>query len=80
MAEWLTQLQVTHLVMETTGVYGKPVWNVLEGRFDLMLVNPQHVKALSGKKCDRRDASHLAELLQHGLIQGSFIPHSKRGN
>jgi len=62
MAEWLTQLQVTHLVMEATGVYWKPVWNVLEGRFDLMLVNPQHIKALTGKKCDRRDASHLAEL------------------
>ena len=74
MAEWLTELEVTHVVMEATGVYWKPVWNVLEGRFDLMLVNPEHIKALSGKKCDRRDASHLADLLQHGLLQGSFIP------
>jgi transposase len=63
--------------MEATGVYWKPVWNVLEGRFDLMLVNPQHIKALTGKKCDRRDASHLAELLQHGLLQGSFIPSAE---
>ena len=42
--------------------------------FDLMLVNPEHIQALAGKKCDRRHASHLADLLQHGLLQGSFIP------
>jgi transposase len=63
--------------MEATGVYWKPVWNVLEGRFGLMLVNPQHIKALSGKKYDRRDAAHLADLLQHGLLQGSFIPSAE---
>src|SRR5215472_14834972 len=77
MAEWLAEQQVTHVVMEATGVYWKPVWNVLEGRFELMLVNPEHIKALSGKKCDRRDASHLADLLQHGLLQGSFIPSAE---
>ena len=74
LAEWLEEFGVTHVVMEATGVYWKPVWNVLEGRFDLMLVNPEHIKALSGKKYDRRDASHLADLLQHGLLQGSYIP------
>jgi transposase len=74
MANWLAEHQVTHVAMEATGVYWKPVWNILEGRFDLMLVNPEHIKALAGKKCDRRDASHLADLLQHGLLQGSFIP------
>src|SRR5262249_49331835 len=74
MAAWLAEHKVTHVVMEATGVYWKPVWNVLEGRFDLMLVNPQHIKALTGKKCDRRDASPFTELLQHGLLQGSFIP------
>jgi transposase len=74
MADWLEEQQVSHVVMEATGVYWKPVWNVLEGRFDLMLVNPEQIKALTGKKCDRRDASHLADLLQHGLLQGSFIP------
>jgi transposase len=50
------------------------VWNVLEGRFELLLANPQHIKAMSGKKFDRGDAAHLAELLQFGLLQGSFIP------
>jgi transposase len=74
MAEWLAEHHVSHVVMEATGVYWKPVWNVLEGSFDLMLVNPQHIKALTGKKCDRRDAYHLADLLQHVLLQGSFIP------
>jgi transposase len=77
MAAWLSEHQVTHVVREATGVYWKPVWNVLEGCFDLMLVNPQHIKALSGKKYDRRDASHLADLLQHGLLQGSFIPSAE---
>jgi transposase len=74
LAEWLEEHQVTHVAMEATGVYWKPVWNVLEGRFDLLLANPQHIKALSGKKFDRRDASHITDLLQHGLLQGSFIP------
>src|SRR5262249_25496705 len=74
LVSWLAQHNVTHVAMEATGVYWKPVWNVLEGHFDLMLVNPQHIKALTGRKCDRRDASHLTDLLQHGLIQGSFIP------
>jgi transposase len=74
LAEWLEQHQVTNVAMEATGVYWKPVWNVLEGRFALLLVNPQHIKALSGKKFDRGDASHLADLLQHGLLQGSFVP------
>jgi len=74
LASWLEEQNVTHVVMEATGVYWRPVWNVLEGRFELMLVNPQHVKALSGKKYDRGDAAHLAELHQHGLLRGSYIP------
>lgn len=74
LAEWLEQQQVTNVVMEATGGYWKPVWNVLEGRFDLMLVNPRHVKALSGNKHDRGDAAHLADLLQHGLLHGSYVP------
>lgn len=74
LAAWLEEQQVTNVVMEATGVYWKPVWNVLEGGFELMLVNPQHVKALSGKKFDRGDAARLAELLQHGLLHGSYIP------
>lgn len=74
LAAWMEEQGVTHVVMEATGVYWKPVWNVLEGRFELLLVNPQSIKALSGKKCDRRDAAHLADLMQHGLLQGSFVP------
>jgi transposase len=72
--EWLARHGVTQVAMEATGVYWKPVWNVLEGHFGLLLVNPQQVKALSGKKTDRRDAEHLGDLLQYGLLQGSFVP------
>jgi transposase len=64
MAEWMEQNGVTHVAMEATGVYWKPVWNVLEGRFDLLLANPEQVKALRGKKWDKGDASRIAEFLQ----------------
>jgi transposase len=74
LSDWLRECGVTNVVMESTGVYWKPVWHVLEGQFELMLVNPQHVKSIPGKKTDRRDSSRLAELLQHGLLQGSFVP------
>jgi transposase len=74
MAEWMEQNGVTHVAMEATGVYWKPVWNVLEGRFDLLLANPEQVKALRGKKWDKRDASRIAEFLQHDLLGGSYIP------
>ena len=74
LADWLEQHGVTQVAMEATGVYWKPVWNVLEGRLSLLLVNPEQVKALRGRKCDRRDASRIAEFLQHGLLQGSYIP------
>jgi len=60
--------------MESTGVYGKPVGHVLEGQFELLLVNAQHVKAIAGRKTDRGDAAWLAELLQHGLVKSSFVP------
>ncbi len=74
LADWLRECGVTHVVMESTGVYWKPVWHILEGQFELMLVNAQHVKSIPGKKTDRRDSARLAELLQHGLLQGSFVP------
>jgi transposase len=74
LSDWLRNCGVTHVVMESTGVYWKPVWHILEGQFELMLVNAQHVKSIPGKKTDRRDSSRLAELLQHGLLQGSFVP------
>jgi len=76
LAAWLTEAGVTHIVLEATGVYWKPVYNVLEGeaRWRVLVVNPEHVKAISGRKTDRADAQRLAFLLRHDLVQGSFIP------
>jgi len=74
LAEWLAGFGVTHVAMESTGVYWKPVWNVLEGRCELLLINAQHFKAVPGRKTDMKDCEWLADLLQHGLIRGSFVP------
>jgi transposase len=74
LADWLRQCGVSHVAMESTGVYWKPVWHILESHFELLLVNAQHVKAIPGRKTDRRDCEWLAELLQHGLVKGSFVP------
>jgi transposase len=75
MADWFTTEGVTEIAMEATGSYGKPVWYVLEERsFELKLVNAQHVKILPGRKSDVLDAEWLAELLEHGLLRGSFVP------
>ena len=75
LAGWLAAEGVTHVVMEATGQYWKPVWYVLEDRgFELLLVNARHVKILPGRKTDVRDAAWLAELLEHGLLRGSFVP------
>src|SRR3990172_8681763 len=75
LADWLTHEQVSQVVMEATGQYWKPVWYVLEERgFELMLVNARHVKILPGRKTDVADAAWLAELLQHGLLRGGFVP------
>ena len=74
LAAWMTEHQVTHAAMESTGVYWKPVWHVLERDFQLILANAQHVKAVPGRKSDMSDAEWLAELLAHGLIRGSFVP------
>jgi transposase len=72
--DWLLAAECTHVAMESTGVYWKPVYNVLEGAFMLVLANAQHIKALPGRKTDVGDAEWIADLLQHGLIHGSFIP------
>lgn len=72
--DWLTASQVTHVVMEATGVYWKPVWHVLEEGFELVLANAKHVKNVPGRKTDVKDAEWLAELLAHGLVRGSFVP------
>ena len=74
LADWLKEHQVTHVAMESTGVYWKPVYNILEDEFTVMVVNAAHIKAVPGRKTDVKDAEWLAELLQHGLLQASFIP------
>jgi transposase len=72
---WLRELGVTYVAMESTGVYWKPVYNVLEGDFEqILLVNAQHVKAVPGRKTDMKDSEWLADLLRHGLLRGSFVP------
>jgi transposase len=74
MARWLKEEGVTHVAMEATGVYWRPVWAVLEDQFQQMLVNPQHMKAVPGRKTDTKDCEWIADLLQHGLLKGSFVP------
>jgi transposase len=75
LADWLQAEGVTQVVMEATGQYWKPIWYVLEARgFALLLVNARHVKILPGRKTDVADAAWLAELLEHGLLRGSFVP------
>lgn len=71
---WLTEHHVTHVAMESTGIYWRPVYHVLEGAFELLLVNAQHVKAVPGRKTDVKDCEWLAQLLEHGLLRGSFVP------
>src|SRR4030095_15943900 len=70
LADWLRGYQVTHVAMEATGVYWKPVWHILEGQFELLLANPTQVQALRGRKTDLKDGERIADFLQHGLLQG----------
>ena len=72
--DWLEEHECTHGVMESTGVYWKPVWHVLEGAVELILANAAHVKNLPGRKTDVNDAQWLADLLAHGLVAASFVP------
>ena len=74
LAAWLAAARCPIAAMESTGVYWQPIWNVLEGRLELLLVNARHVKAVPGRKTDVRDAEWLAELLRHGLLRPSFVP------
>jgi transposase len=74
LADWLRAGRVKQVAMESTGVYWKPVFNILESEFSVMVVNAQHIKHVPGRKTDINDAQWIAELLQHGLITGSFIP------
>src|SRR2546427_12921614 len=74
LADWLTSAGCTHVAMESTGVYWRPIWNLLEGQFELLLVNAQHIKAVPGRKTDQKDSEWIADLLQHGLLRASFVP------
>ena len=75
LADWLQDSGITQVVMEATGQYWKPIWYVLEERgLELLLVNARHVKILPGRKTDVGDAAWLCELLEHGLLRGSFVP------
>jgi transposase len=74
LADWLHGHQVTHVAMEATGVYWKPVGHILEGQFELLLANPTQVQALRGRKTDFKDGERISDFLQHGLLQGSFVP------
>lgn len=72
--DWLQGAGCTHVAMESTGVYWRPVYNVLEGGFELLLVNARHVKMVPGRKTDVKDSEWLAQLLEHGLLRSSFVP------
>jgi transposase len=74
LSDWLTAAGCTHVAMESTGVYWKPVYNLLEDGFELLLLNARHVKAVPGRKTDAKDCEWLADLLRHGLLQASFVP------
>ena len=74
LAAWLSEAGCTHVAMEATGVYWKPVWHLLEESFTLVLANAQHIRNVPGRKSDRTDAAWIADLLAHGLIRGSFVP------
>lgn len=74
MRDWLKEQGCTHIAMEATGVYWKPIYNLLEGDFEILVVNAHHIKTVPGRKTDVKDAEWIADLLSHGLLSASFIP------
>lgn len=76
--DWLAEVSVSHVAMESTGVYWKPVFNILEEDFEVLLVNAKHIKFVPGRKTDVKDAQWIAELLQHGLLKASFVPEPRQ--
>ena len=74
MREWLLSQGCTHVAMESTGVYWKPVYAILEGAFQIVVANAQHVKKVPGRKTDVKDAEWIADLLCHGPLRQSFVP------
>lgn len=77
LGDWLEAAGCTHVAMEATGVYWKPIWHLLEGRFELVLANAQHIRNVPGRKTDVNDAMWIADLLAHGLIRSSFVPPAR---
>jgi transposase len=76
--DWLQEASITHVALESTGSFWRPIYNLLEGHFELLLVNPHHVKNVPGRKTDVKDARWLVQLLQHGLVRPSFVPPEKQ--
>lgn len=74
LSDWLMACEVSHVAMESTGEYWKPVFNILENNFEVLLVNAQHIKVVPGRKTDVKDSEWIAELLRHGLLRASFVP------
>ncbi len=74
LADWLAAQGITHVAMEATGVYWKPIWHILEGGFELVLANAAHIRNVPGRKTDVNDAVWISDLLAHGLIRASFVP------
>jgi transposase len=77
LADWLTGAGCSHVAMESTGIYWRPVYQILEGRMALLLVNAAHVSKVPGRKTDVKDCEWIAELLEHGLLRGSFVPPAR---
>ena len=74
MRDWLKENKITHIAMESTGIYWKPIYNILEEDFEIILVNARHIKNVPGRKTDKKDSKWIAKLLLSGLLNGSFIP------
>jgi transposase len=77
LSDWLASHGCTHVAMESTGIYWKPVWHILEGAFELILANAMHIRNIPGRKSDVNDATWISDLLAHGLIRSSFVPPSE---
>ncbi len=78
LADWLKDKQCTHVAMESTGVYWKPVYNLPDGQFEILVVNAEHLKKIARRKTDVAEAKWIADLLRHGLLKGSFIPSAQQ--
>jgi transposase len=74
LGDWLEEQGATHVAMESTGVYWKPLFNLFEDRFTLVLANAQHIKQVPGRKTDVKDCEWIADLLRHGLLRPSYVP------